>query len=150
VQIDTDFEILFPDDYINVITERLNLYRELNTLKIEENILEFEQRLIDRFGEFPVQVVDLLDSVRLKWLAKSLGLERVILKNKRLLGYFVADQKSAFYQSPSFTKVLQYVQNHPKDCVIKEKETRQGLRLLITFIKIDSVQKALKTLQNII
>jgi len=149
VQIDTDFEILFPDDYINVITERLNLYRELNTLKIEENLLEFEQHLMDRFGELPIQVVDLLDSVRLKWLAKRLGLERVILKNKRLLGYFIADQKSTFYQSPVFTKVLQYVQNHSRDCVIKEKKTRQGLRLLITFIKIESVQKALAILEAV-
>lgn len=149
VQIDTDFEILFPDDYINVITERLNLYRDLNTLKKESELLEFEQQLTDRFGALPIQVVDLLDSVRLKWVAKSLGLERVILKNKRLVGYFVSDQKSTFYQSPGFTKVLQYVQNHPRDCVIKEKETRQGLRLLITFIKIDSVQKALATLEAV-
>jgi len=150
VQIDTDLEILFPDDYVNVITERLNLYRDLNTLNTEEALLEFTQNLKDRFGDIPVQVVDLLDSVRLKWAAKSLGLERIILKNKRLVGYFVADQQSAFYQSPVFTKILQYVQNHPKDCVIKEKETRQGLRLMITFIKIDSVQKALKILQGII
>jgi transcription-repair coupling factor (superfamily II helicase) len=149
VQIDTDFEILFPDDYVNVITERLNLYRDLNTLKTESALLEFAQNLNDRFGDIPVQVDDLLDSVRLKWAAKLLGLERIILKNKRLLGYFIADQQSAFYQSQSFTKVLQYVQKKPKDCVIKQKETRQGLRLMITFIKIDSVQKALKTLKNI-
>jgi len=150
VQIDTDLEILFPDDYVNVITERLNLYRELNTLKTEEELLEFEQHLTDRFGALPVQVVDLLDSVRLKWEAKSIGLERIILKNKRLVGYFVSDQNSAFYQSPNFAKVLQYVQNHPRDCVIKEKETRQGLRLMITFIKIDSVQKSLKIFNEIL
>jgi len=150
VQIDTDFEILFPDDYVNVITERLNLYRELNTLKTESALLEFVQHITDRFGDIPVQVVDLLDSVRLKWQAKALGLERVILKNKRLVGYFIADQQSAFFQSANFTKVLQYVQHHPKDCVIKQKETRQGLRLMITFIKIDSIQKALKTLNKIL
>jgi len=150
VQIDTDFEILFPDDYVNVITERLNLYRELNTLKTEDELLEFTQNLKDRFGNIPVQVVDLLDSVRLKWQAKVLGLERIILKNKRLVGYFVADQQSAFYQSPNFTKVLNYVQSHPKDCVIKQKETRQGLRLMLTFIKIDSVQKALTILGAVV
>ena len=150
VQIDTDFEILFPNDYINVITERLNLYRDLNALKTEEELKIYGHNLKDRFGEIPVQVIDLLDSVRLKWCAKSLGLERVILKNKRMVGYFVADQQSAFYQSPAFTKVLQYVQNHSKECVIKEKETRQGLRLMITFIKIDSVQKALAILKAVV
>ncbi|NQW35582.1 MAG: transcription-repair coupling factor [Flavobacteriales bacterium] len=149
VQIDTDFEILFPDDYINIITERLNLYRDLNVLKSEDELAAFEVNLIDRFGESPIQVIDLLDSVRLKWLAKDLGLERVVLKKNRLVGYFVSDQKSDYYQSPLFTQVLQYVQNHSKECVVKEKETRQGLRLLITFIRIDSVQKALKILQNI-
>ncbi len=150
VQIDTDFEILFPDDYINVITERLNLYRDLNILKNEDKLQVFGKNLKDRFGVLPIQVIDLLDIVRLKWVAKTLGLERIILKNKRLIGYFIADQNSAFYQSPSFTKLLQYVQAHPKNCVIKEKETRQGLRLMVTFIKIESVQRGLKILQEII
>ncbi|MCF6212792.1 MAG: transcription-repair coupling factor [Flavobacteriaceae bacterium] len=149
VQIDTDFEILFPDDYINIITERLNLYRELNTLKSEEELTAFEINLVDRFGALPTQVVDLLDSIRLKWVAKELGLERVILKQKRLVGYFVSDQKSDYYQTDTFANVLKYVQNHPKYCVVKEKETRQGLRLMITFIRVDSVQTALKILEVI-
>lgn len=150
VQIDSDFEILFPDDYINVIAERLNLYRELNELKDENDLLIFENNLNDRFGELPTQVVDLLDSVRVKWAAKTLGIERLVLKKQRLMGYFIADQQSAFYQSPYFTKIIQYVQNHPQSGVLKEKETRQGLRLLMTLIKIDSVQKALKVLQEIL
>ncbi|UTD15751.1 transcription-repair coupling factor [Tenacibaculum mesophilum] len=149
VQIDTDFEILFPDDYINSVTERLSLYNKLGTLTTEEELQTFETEIIDRFGEYPTQVADLLDSVRIKWLAKELGLEKVILKQKRMLGYFVSDQQSAFYQTEAFTKMLRYVQQNPKSCVMKEKKTKNGLRLLITFIKIDSVHKALETLQKV-
>ncbi|MEQ6125115.1 transcription-repair coupling factor [Pseudotenacibaculum sp. MALMAid0570] len=149
VQIDTDFEILFPDSYINAISERLNLYNELSGIDTEEALQAYQKRLIDRFGELPIQVVDLLDSVRIKWLAKQFGLERVILKQKRMIGYFVSDQQSKFYQTEAFTKVLKYVQQNPKSCVMKEKQTKNGLRLLITFIKIDSVKVALETLKKI-
>ena len=149
VQIDTSFEILFPDDYINSIAERLRLYKELSELKTEEDLVGFESKLIDRFGEIPTQVVDLLDSVRIKWLAKKLGLERVILKQKRMVGYFISNQQSDYYQSDTFRSFLTYVQKNNKMCVMKEKETKKGLRLLITFIRIDSVKKALSVLENI-
>ncbi|MEZ7856372.1 MAG: helicase-related protein, partial [Polaribacter sp.] len=149
VTIDTDFEILFPDDYINSITERLALYNKLGTLQKEEELLVFETEIIDRFGEIPTEVCDLLDSVRIKWLAKELGLEKIILKQKRMLGYFVANQQSDFYQTQAFSKMLQYVKNNGKSCVMKEKETKNGLRLLITFIRIDSVKTALHVLNKI-
>jgi transcription-repair coupling factor (superfamily II helicase) len=149
VQIDTDFEILFPDDYVNSVTERLSLYNKLSTIESEEGLQQFETEITDRFGEVPTQVEDLLDSVRIKWLAKSLGLEKIILKQKRLIGYFLSDQQSDFYQTEAFTKTLRYVQQNSKSCVMKEKQTKNGLRLLITFIKIDTVKKALQTLQKI-
>ena len=145
--IDTDFELLFPDDYVNNITERLNLYTKLNELKNEAELQKFEKELLDRFGEMPKQAVDLLNSVRIKWMAISMGLERVIMKQKKLVGYFVADQQSAFYQSSSFTKMLQYVQSHPQKVKMKEKQTRNGLRLLLTFEEIYSVDKALQALK---
>ena len=144
--IDTDFELLFPDDYINNITERLNLYQKLNALSTEEELQKFEKELIDRFGELPVQAIDLLNSVRIKWIAISMGLERVVMKKNRLIGYFVSDQHSQFYQSPAFSKVLQYVQNNPGEVTMKEKQTRNGLRLLLTIRNINSVQKALAIL----
>ncbi len=146
-QIDTDFELLFPDDYINNITERLNLYTKLNELKSEEELQKFEEELVDRFGELPTQAVDLLNSVRIKWIASHIGLERVIMKKGKFVGYFISDQKSRFYQTGNFTKILQYVQTHSQTCKMKEKETRNGLRLLLTFEKITSVEKALKVLQ---
>ena len=144
--LDTDFELLFPDDYINNITERLNLYTKLNQLNTEAELQQFEKELIDRFGELPEQVVDLLNSVRIKWIAIKMGLERVVMKKNKLVGYFVSDQQSAYYQSPVFTKVLQYVQNHPQRVTMKEKKTRNGLRLLLTFDRITSVNRALDAL----
>ena len=149
VQIDTDFEILFPDNYVNSITERLSLYNKLGTLESEEELIIFETEIVDRFGKTPNEVSDLLGSVRIKWLAKALGLEKIILKQKRMLGYFVANQQSDFYQTEAFTKILKYVQQNGKSCVMKEKETKNGLRLLITFIRIDSVKTALAILQKI-
>ncbi|MCD8411236.1 transcription-repair coupling factor [Tenacibaculum finnmarkense] len=149
VQIETGFEILIPDAYVNSVTERLSLYNELGNLTKEEELLTFEKQIVDRFGEYPAEVQDLLDSVRIKWLAKKLGLEKIILKQKRLLGYFIADQQSKFYETDGFTKMLQYVQENPKSCVMKQKETKNGLRLLVTFIRIDSVKTALNLLREI-
>lgn len=149
ITIDSDFELLFPDDYVNSITERLNLYTKLNTLKTEEELNAFETEIIDRFGELPTHVTDLFNSVRIKWIATKIGLEKIIMKNGRFVGYFIHDQQSPFYQSERFTKVLKYIQSRPKDCKMKEKQTRKGLRLLITYENITSVQDALDRLQEI-
>ena len=150
ITIDTSFELLFPDDYVNNITERLNLYTQLNNLKTEAELQKFETEIIDRFGELPIQVVDLLNSVRIKWVATKIGLEKVIMKQNKLIGYFINDQQSAFYQSSGFTKVLQFVQANPTACKMKEKQTRNGLRLLLTFENIKSIEQALKVLQPIL
>ena len=146
-QIDSDFELLFPDKYINNISERLSLYNQLNEVENEEELSVYEARLIDRFGPLPVQARDLLNSVRIKWIAKEMGLEKVVMKKGTMIGYFIGDQESAFYQSPVFTKILQYVQQHPRHCTIKEKETRKGLRLLLRFGSIDSIEAALNALK---
>jgi transcription-repair coupling factor (superfamily II helicase) len=146
-QIDSDFELLFPDDYINNISERLNLYTQLNNLKNEEELGKFETELVDRFGELPSPAADLLNSVRIKWIAAAIGLEKIVMKQGKLIGYFIADQASGFYQSTTFTKVLQYVQTHPQTCTMKEKKTRSGLRLLLTFDKVTSVDRALQVLK---
>lgn len=150
VMIDTDFELLFPDDYINNITERLSLYQKLNTLKTEEELQIYQNELIDRFGNLPEPAVDLLDSIRIKWLAREIGLERIIMKNGRMTGYFVSDQESSYYQSPVFGKVLSYVQQQQGQVNMKEKQTRNGLRLLLKFKQIESVQQAHAALLNIL
>ena len=149
VQIDTAFEILFPDDYVNSVTERLSLYNKLGTLETETELVTFETEIVDRFGKVPNEVRDLLNSVRIKWLAKELGLEKIVLKQKRMIGYFVGNQQSDFYQTNAFSRMLNYVQQNGKSCVMKEKETKNGLRLIITFIRIDSVKTALEILSKI-
>lgn len=146
-QLDSDFELLFPDDYINNITERLNLYTELNQIKDEENLQKYEAKLVDRFGELPSEADDLLNSVRIKWIANSIGLEKVVMKKGKLIGYFISDQQSDFYQSSAFTQVLQFVQSNSNICTMKEKQTRNGLRLLLVFERITSLDKALVALK---
>ena len=145
--IDTDISLLFPDDYINNISERLNLYTELNSISEEKELEAYEKRLLDRFGELPQQAEDLLNSVRVKWIATQVGIEKLILKQGKMIGYFINDQQSPFYQSNTFTKVLQYVQTHPRQVVMKEKKTRNGLRLLVTFDKVKTIDKALEVLK---
>jgi len=148
VQIDTDFEILIPDDYVNLISERLKLYNALSEIDNEDDLLTFESEITDRFGEMPTQVIDLLSSVRLKWLAKKLGIERLILKRNKMIGYFISNQQSAFYQTENFSNVLRFVQRNSSLCNMKEKETKNGLRLLLTFDNITTVEKALFMLQK--
>jgi len=150
VTVDTDFSLLFPDDFVNNITERLSLYTQLNSLKTEPELELFERDLMDRFGALPTQVVDLLDSVRIKWLATTLGFEKIVMKQDRLIGYFISDQDSRFYQSIHFSKVLQYVQANPRLCTVKEKQMRLGLRLLMSFPNIKSVQEGLEALKPIL
>lgn len=147
IQIDTDFELLFPDEYINNISERLNLYNELSLIKTEEVLQLYEQKLIDRFGPLPKQAVALLNSIRIKWKATHLGIEKLVLKQGKMVGYFVSDQQSAYYQSSKFMKVLQFVQQNGNLCKMKEKETKNGLRLLLTFENVKSIKRALELIE---
>ncbi len=149
IQIDTDFELLFPDEYINNITERLNLYNELSQIKDEVTLQQYEQKLIDRFGALPKPAIALLNSVRIKWKATAMGIERLMMKQGKMVGYFIGDQQSDFYQSNRFMKVLQFAQRNGNVCKIKEKETKNGLRLLLTFDNVKSVNKALELLEGI-
>ena len=147
LQIDTDFELLFPDEYINNITERLNLYNELGTIKNESGLLSYENKLIDRFGPLPKEAKALLNSIRIKWIATQMGIEKIIMKQGKLIGYFIGDQQSAYYNSKQFRSVLQFVQQHGNICKMKEKETKNGLRLLVTFENVKSINKALENME---
>ena len=149
IQIDSDFELLFPDEYINNVSERLNLYNELSLLKNEEDIVAYENKLIDRFGPLPKQAIALLNSIRIKWVATRLGIEKLVLKQGKMVAYFVSDQQSAYYTSNQFHKVLQFVQRNGNLCKMKEKETKNGLRLLLTFENVKSVKKALELMEMI-
>lgn len=149
LQIDTDFELLFPDDYINSVTERLSLYNDLAIIKTEEKLLEYQQQLEDRFGKLPKPAIALLDSLRIKWKASHLGIEKVVMKQGKLVCYFLGDQQSDFYQSNRFHKVLQFIQQNSNLCKMKEKETKNGLRLLLTFENVKSVKKALELIEMV-
>lgn len=146
-QIDTDFEILFSDHYINNITERLNLYNELSSITTEADLKAYEAKLVDRFGKLPKEAVALLDSLRIKWFASQAGIEKVVIKQGKMICYFVGDQQSAFYQSSKFRNVLQFVQQHANLCKMKEKQTKNGLRLLLTFDHVKSINRALEMIR---
>ena len=149
LQIDTDFELLFSDEYINNISERLNLYNELSLIKTEEDLLIYENKLIDRFGPLPKQAISLLNSIKIKWIATKLGIEKLIMKQGKMICYFVSDQQSSYYNSPQFSKVLQFVQKNPSICRMKEKQTPAGLRLLLTFENAKSINKCLSFMEMI-
>jgi transcription-repair coupling factor (superfamily II helicase) len=146
LQIESDFELMFPDDYINNISERLNLYNELSIIKDDAALEAYEKRLIDRFGPLPKQARALLDSLRLKWYGSKLGLEKLVLKQGKMIGYFISDQQSDFYQSSRFTNLLVFVQKNSQIARMKEKQTPAGLRLLLTFENVKTIKKALELL----
>lgn len=149
-QIDTDIEILFPDDYVNNIKERLYLYTKLNELDEEEQLQTFTNELVDRFGPLPKSVVDLLDSVRVKWMASSIGFEKIVLKSGKMIAYFVADQQSVYYQSENFRNVIHYLQRNPSEVTMKEKQTRNGLKLLFTISEAKTIQKVKQVFEQIL
>lgn len=144
-QIDTDLEILFPEDYVESISERIKLYRELDNIETEEDIEKFESQLIDRFGALPEASIDLLNVVRLRWLAIDLGIEKLILKNSKLVLYFISDQQSAFYQSAQFGKVLKFLQLQIVACKMKEAKNKLSLR----FDKVPNIRAASEILKQI-
>lgn len=149
LQIDSDFELLFPDDYINSVTERLSLYNDLAIIKTEEKLQEYQQQLEDRFGKLPKSALALLDSLRIKWIASHLGIEKLVLKQGKMVCYFLGDQQSNYYQSARFHKVLLFVQQNSNLCKMKEKETKNGLRLLLSFENVKSVKRALELIEMI-
>jgi transcription-repair coupling factor (superfamily II helicase) len=149
IQIDSDFELLFPDDYVNNVSERLNLYNELSQVKDEAGLHDYESMLVDRFGPLPEPAVALLDSLRIKWIATKLGIEKLVLKHGKMVGYFLSDQQSDFYQSERFTQILEFVQRHPELCRIREKQTSAGLKLLLAFDNVKSVDKALSLMNKL-
>ena len=144
--IDTDMAILIPDDYVNNITDRLGLYRELDDTENENELIVFEKNLIDRFGPLPKEATELLNTIRLRWIAKEIGFERLILKNKKLTGYFISSANSPYFQSDAFGKVLNYVQTHGKDC----RMTQKGDKLMLSFENVSTVDAAIKALQGIV
>ncbi len=144
-QIDSDLQLLIPNDYVSNVTERMNLYRELDALANIEELAGFRQRLEDRFGPIPEEVEELLIVSKLRKKAIELAVEKLVLKRGKMICYFVANQDSVFYQSPVFMQVLQYVQTNPLKCRMKEGSSR----LSLSFAGVSSVVSALNLLSEI-
>ncbi|MBK6399125.1 MAG: transcription-repair coupling factor [Bacteroidetes bacterium] len=144
-QIDTDMEILLPANYVNSVTERLILYKELDSISTEEKLEEFAVKLKDRFGPIPKQAEELLATIKLRWLAEKYGFEKVVLKNMRFIGYFISNQVSPFYQSEVFNQVLKYVQKHSHKVKLREEKSK----LSLTVRNIDTVDEAIAFLKTI-
>ena len=144
-QIDTDLEVRIPSTYVNKVAERLSIYKDLNDCANEEEIGIWAENMVDRFGEMPESVVELMDTIRMRWIGKELGIERIYLKNGVLRCYFVGNQESPFYQSDQFTKILHYVQENPMKVTLKEIKEK----LAITFNHVDEVRIALKNLKKL-
>ncbi len=127
--IDTDLAILIPEEYVESIMERIVLYQKLDNSKTEAELTAFESELVDRFGVLPIQTKKLINVVRLRWLAVKLGFEKVVLKNSKLIAWFVSNQKSPYYQSDVFSKIIQFVQSNPTSCAINEGENKLTLKI---------------------
>jgi len=138
-QIDTDLEVLIPDSYINSIAERLEMYRRIDALESEEQLVALQSELRDRFGDHPPQLVDLFNLVRLRWKAQQLGFEKVVLKKEVMIAYFLRNRESAYYQSETFSAILNYLKDHYRTVTMSEKNDR----LLMRFPKVSSVAAAL-------
>lgn len=136
--IDTDLEILFPDTYIGIISEKIKLYKELDTISDERELNRFTEDIQDRFGPMPEEARQLTFIVKLRWLAIELGFEKIILKNGILIAYFVSNQMSAYYSSSKFSAILNYLQKQHKRFRIKEQKEK----LYITVQNINSVEQA--------
>ena len=104
----------------------------------------------DRFGKIPPQGIELLNTIRLKWIASQLGIERLIIKNKECIAYFLSDQQNEFFKSKVFNQILLTVQNNSQYFKIKEKQTRKGPRLILSIHHIESIKVLLEMLEIIL
>jgi transcription-repair coupling factor (superfamily II helicase) len=117
--IETDLEILIPETYVNSTTERLQLYSRLDNIKDEDQLIRFSRELVDRFGVIPQPVLELINSVRLRWLGEKLGFEKLSLKGEKLRAYFISN-KDSYFSSDVFGLVLSYVKQHPRQCKMRD------------------------------
>jgi transcription-repair coupling factor (superfamily II helicase) len=124
--IDTDLELMFPSDYIENVSERVALYRELDNIDNENDLNDFRQRLEDRFGKLPDTVNDLLLVVKLRRLAIKYGVDKLVIKNEKLIAYLVSNPNSSYYQSEKFGKILQFIALHPRQCQLRDQQNRRS------------------------
>ena len=150
-QLETDLPISFPTDYIENISERITLYRELDNLRSEDQLLDFRKRLIDRFGVLPEPAEELLSVVRLRWICCRLGIEKILLKGERLTMYLV-QHKDAYWQSEQFGNIVQYAASRPERCLLHEEKDKKGIptgRRMVTITNVKTIAGAINLLSKI-
>ncbi|MEG2337147.1 MAG: TRCF domain-containing protein, partial [Bacteroidales bacterium] len=144
-QIETDLEILIPDQYVSNISERLSLYKELDGLESDAELKAFSTKLIDRFGPIPEPTQALIDTLRLRRFAKALGWGNLSLRGGKLVGSFVAESDTAYFQSDVFGRIVSYVQIHAKNSCLKEQKSH----LNVVFNGIQTIEEALHLMQEL-
>ena len=142
-QVETDMEILIPDDYVNVPSEKIRLYRELDGLSRESDLEKFARGLEDRFGPIPAPVAALMDVVRLRREAQKIGIERVVLKKNMMLAYFIQNPMSNFFETKTFDRVLDNVTRAGNRFSVVQNETR----LYIKSVNVTTVSRAVQLLR---
>jgi transcription-repair coupling factor (superfamily II helicase) len=142
-QIETDQEILIPKDYVSVTAERVSLYKELDSIETEEALLAYEKRMEDRFGPVPKEVNALFHTLRLRWIGKRIGFEKILLKNDLLFGYFITNQESNYFQSKAFNHILDYFKQNQK--AVNMRETKGRLSLI--FRQVPDVNTAIEKIK---
>ena len=150
-QLETDLPISFPTDYIENISERITLYRELDSLHSEEQLVDYKKRLIDRFGPLPEPAEELLSVVRLRWLCCRLGIEKILLKGERMTMYLV-QHKDAYWQSEQFGNMIQYAVTRPERCMLHEEKDKKGIptgRRYVTITNVKTIAGAINLLSKI-
>ena len=150
-QLETDIPVCFPTEYIENISERITLYRELDSLHSEEQLLDFRKKLIDRFGVLPEPAEELLEVVRLRWLCCRLGVEKILLKGERMTMYLV-QHKEAYWQSEMFGNIVQYAVTRPERCTLHEEKDKKGIptgRRMVTITNVKTIGGAITLLSKI-
>ncbi len=147
--IETDFSAMFPDDYVNNISERLNLYKRISLLKNEFELKEFNHEIKDRFGKVPEEVKNLFKLIQIKWIAKKYFIEKLIIKKGIMIGLFIGDKSNTFFKSKTFTSILNWALSNPEKVNIRERKTQTDSKLQIIFKNIDSISRALDILKAI-
>lgn len=150
VNIDTDFELMLPDSYVNSTEERLSLYQKLAEISTKEDLQQFENELVDRFGEIPKEAINLLKSVELKWLAAEIGFDKIVMKNGIFLGYFPDNPQDKFYQSEKFRTLIAYLSQNPREAQLKEKSGKEGNQLMMRKDAVKNVDDVNVLLTNIL
>ncbi len=147
VTIETDVEMLIPDAYVSNTQERLSLYTELDELQTEDDIAAYAKRIEDRFGKLPREVSALFEALRLRWICKKLGFERLILKGGKLRCYFLGDPQSAFFETEVFNSLVQFIGSKGRLMGLHLKQTNKELILVQDEVR--SIKQAKSTLEQL-